>query len=196
MSEDQRLMLVTQLNHIDFLSQTIEALNERVEERLGPFEDQIRRLDAIPGVGRQTAQDVIAEIGVDMSSFPTVAHLCSWAKVCPGSDESAGKRRSGSTGKGNRYIRAALADAAWAASHSRKTYFGAQVGHRRGKKRAIVAVSNSILGTIYYMLRNGTEYHDLGPDHFDEHSLQRITKAAKRRLEQAGWEVHLELRAA
>ena len=199
MSEDQRLMLVTQLQHIDFLSQRIEDLNERIEERMRPFEDQLQRLDGIPGVGRRTAQEIVAEIGVDMSRFPSAQHLCSWARVCPGLNESAGKRKSGSTGKGNPYIRAALAEAAWAASHSRKTYLGAQFGrlaHRRGKKRAVVAVSNSILGIVYYMLRNGTEYRDLGPDHFEEHSLERITKAAKRRLEQAGWEVHLVKRAA
>lgn len=158
MSEDQRLMLVTQMQHIDFLSGQIETLNTRIEERMRSFEEQLRRLDDIPGVGRRTAEDVVAEIGVDMSRLPSAEHLCSWAKVCPGSDESAGKRRSGSTGAGNRYLRAALAEVAWGASRSRNTYFGAQFGriaHRKGKKRTTVAVSNSILRTAHYLLRDG-----------------------------------------
>lgn len=140
-----------------------------------------------------------SEVGVDMSRFPSAEHLCSWAKVCPGSNESAGKRKSGATGTGNRYIRATLAEAAWAAASSRRSYLGTQFGriaHRRGKKRAVVAVSNSIPQIIYYMLRDGTDFHDLGPHHFDERSADRITRSAKRRLEGLGWEVHLVKPAA
>jgi transposase len=194
MSEDQRLMLLTQLQHLDFLTERIEALSARIEERMRPFEDQIRRLDTIPGVGRRVAEEVVAEVGVDMGRFPSAAHLCSWARVCPGLNESAGKRGPATTGYGNRYVRSALAEAAWAASRTKNTYLASQfwrIAGRRGKKRAVVAVSNSTLRIIYHLLRDGTEYQDLGADYFDQRAFHYVTRSAVKRLERLGWEVHL-----
>ena len=194
MSDDQRLMLLTQLRHIDFLGDQIDGLNARIEERMRPFEKQLEQLDGITGIGRRGAEELVAEVGVDMSRFPSANHLCSWAKVCPGVEESPGKRRNVSTGKGNPYIRAMLAEAAWAASHSRKTYLGehfSRIARRRGKKRAVVAVSNTILRIAYFMLRDGTEYNELGPNYFDERAEQEVTRSSVRCLEKFGWKVTL-----
>jgi len=194
MSDDQRIMLVTQLHHVDFLTERIEVLNARIEERMHPFDEVITRLDGIPGIGRRGAEELIAEIGVDMSRFPSADHLCSWAKVCPGLNESAGKRANTSTGKGNRYLRSMLAEAAWAASKSRDTYLSSlfwRIAGRRGKKRAVIAVANSILRIVYYMLRDTTEFKDLGGAYFDERSFHAVTRSSVKRLERLGWEVHL-----
>jgi transposase len=194
MSEDQRLMLLTQLRHLDFLTEQVDALSLRIEERMHPFDDQIRRLDTIPGVGRRVAEELIAEVGVDMARFPSAAHLCSWAKVCPGLNESAGKRGPATTGHGNRYLSAALGEAAWAASRTKNTYLQSQfwrIAGRRGKKRAVVAVSNSTLRIVYYMLRDGTQYSDLGADYFDQRAFHYVTRSSVKRLERLGWEVHL-----
>jgi transposase len=199
MSEDQRLMLTTQLRHVDFLTEQIDALSAGIEERMRPFEKQITRLDGVPGIGRRGAEELVAEIGVDMSRFPSAEHLCSWARVCPGLNESAGKRKSTSTGRGNRYLRAMLAEAAWAASRKQKSYLNSQfwrIAGRRGKQRATIAVSNSILRIVYYMLRDGTQYQDLGVDYLEKRSFHYVTRAAKARLESVGWEVHLARRAA
>lgn len=194
MSEDQRFMLLTQLQHIDFLTERIESLSQRIEERMRPFEEQIARLDTIPGIGTRGAEELIAEIGVDMSRFPTAAHLCSWAKVCPGLNESAGKRGPASTGHGNPYVRSLLVEAAWAASRSRKTYLASQfwrIAGRRGKKRATGAVANSILTIAFHLLQDKIDYADLGPNYFDERAAQHVTRQAVRRLEALGWEVYL-----
>jgi transposase len=199
MSQDQRLMLSTQLRHIDFLTEQIDELSSAIEERMAPFEEQIARLDGIPGIGRRGTEELIAEIGVDMSRFPSAEHLCSWARVCPGLNESAGKRKNTSTGKGNRYLRAMLAEAAWAASKKKNSYLNSQfwrIAGRRGKQRATIAVSNSILRIVYYMLRDGTEYKDLGADYLEKRSFHYATRAAKGRLETLGWEVVLTRKAA
>jgi transposase len=196
MGEHQRMLLRLQLRHVTQLDEAIEQVSAQVEERLGPCESQLVRLDTIPGVSRRGAQEIVAAIGVDMARFPTHRHLASWAKLCPGTNESAGKRGSASTGKGNPYLREALMEAAWAAGRTKNTYLAAQFHRlktRRGAKRAVVAVAHSILVIAYHILKeDGTVYTDLGPNYFDQRSKEATTKRTVKRLERLGYKVTLE----
>jgi transposase len=195
----QRFMLQSQLRHLDFLEEEIARLDEEVEARMRPFEETVERLDQIPGIGQRTAQDVLAEIGTDMTPFPTAAHLASWAKLCPGNNQSAGKRKSGRTGKGNPWLKSALTEAAKSASRTKDTYLSAQrrrIAARRGKNRASIAVAHSILNSIYYMLRDGTTYRELGGNYFDERNRHYVVQRSVRRIERLGYRVTLELEAA
>jgi transposase len=174
------------LDRIDQLSAAILELSIRIEEAMLPFARQIDQLRTIPGVGQATAEVIIAETGGDMSRFRTAGHLASWAGVCPGHHESAGKRKSGKTRHGNRWLGAALGTAAMAASRTKdKTYLGARYHRlvpRLGKKKAIVAVEHSILTAVWHMLTHDVDYHDLGGDYFTrrdpQRALQRITRQA------------------
>jgi transposase len=180
---------------LEFLDRQIADLNLEVEQRLRPFEALLVRLDAIPGIGQRNAEQILVEVGTDMSRFPTAAHFASWAKLCPGNDESAGKRRSGRTGVGSRWLRSTMVEAAWSASRVRNSYFAAQYHRlvpRRGKRRPAVAVAHSMLIAIYHLIKDGTVYQDLGPTHFDELDRQRITHRAVRRLQALGYLVTLE----
>jgi transposase len=144
------------LAHINYLDESIAKLSTEVERAIAPFSDKVELLDAIPGVGRRTAEVLIAEIGADMSRFATHRHLASWAGMSPGNEESAGKRRSGKTRKGSKWLRSALTEAASAAARSRSTYLAAHYARlrgRRGSKRAAVAVEHSILVIAYYILK-------------------------------------------
>jgi transposase len=195
MGPHQQLLLASHLRHLDFLEVEIAQLNQEVAARLEPCQEALERLDEIPGVGRRCAQDILAEVGTDMSRFPTAGHLASWAKVCPGIHESAGKRKSTSTGHGNKWLRATLTEAAQAAGRTRGTYLWAQyhrLAARRGKNRATMAVAHTILTTIYYMLRRGTRYQDLGPNYFDERDRQAAVRRTVHRLERLGYRVTLE----
>lgn len=194
----QRQMLASQLRHIDFLDQEIEQLDREITERLRPFEAILRRLDTIPGVGRRVAEEILVMIGVDMSRFLTAAHLASWAKLCPGNDESAGKRGSGRTGKGNPWLRTALLEAARAAARARDTYLAAQyhrIAARRGAKRAAVAVAHTILVIAYHIVKDGTTYQELGAHYFDKRAKETIARQAVKRLEQIGYRVIIEAAA-
>lgn len=193
--EHQRFMLARQLAHIDFLNETIEQLDEEIAERMRPFGEQIERLDEIPGVGRRTAEVVVAEVGVDMERFPTERHLASWAGMCPGNHESAGKRQKGTTRKGNPWLRAALIEAAHAAGRKKDSYLSAQYRRlmtRRGKKKAAVAVGHSILVIAYSLLNRDTSYQDLGGEYFDEHDRQAVERRLIYRLEGMGYKVTLQ----
>jgi transposase len=177
----QRFLLARQLAHIDFLDASVAEVSAEIAARLRPCEDKMERLATIPGIGRRTAEVLIAEIGTDMSRFPTPAHLASWAGMCPGNDESAGKRRSGKTRKGSPWLRSTLIEAARAAGRSKGTYLAAQyhrLAARRGSKRAAVAVGHTILLIIYRLLSQGDVYHDHGDRYFDE----RDRHAVERRL--------------
>jgi len=191
----QRMMLSTQLGHIRFLDGQIERLNREVEERMRPFEEAIEAIDAIPGVGRRIAEEVLAETGADMAQFPNAAHLASWVGVCPGNNESAGKRKSGRARKGNPHARQALVEAAQSAAHTKDTYLSSQyhrIAARRGNKRAIVAVAHTILTIMYHILTERTTYRELGPDHFDKLNQDAVARRAIKKLETLGYKVTIE----
>lgn len=193
-TDHHRFVLEALLDQLDDLERRIERFSRRIEELSGPFAAAIQVVAGLPGFDQRSAQNVVAEIGPDMSRFPTDDHLASWAGICPGSNASGGKRKSGKTTKGSRWLRTALVQAAWAASHTKDSYFRAQfrrlVG-RRGKKRALVAVAHSLLVVIYHLLRTGRPYHDLGVAYLDTLDSQRIVRSHVRRLESLGYNVTL-----
>jgi transposase len=195
----ERFLVARQLAHIDFLDESIEQVSAEVAERLRPIQEALDQLDTIPGVGRYVAEALVAEIGTDMSRFPTAGHLASWAGMCPGNRESAGKRLSGKTRKGSPWLRALLVQAAHAAGRKKNTYLAAQYRRltaRRGKKRAAVAVGHSILVIAYHILKAGTVYDDLGPAFFDERQRARTERRLVQRLEALGYAVTLQPTAA
>jgi transposase len=194
-----RFMLKLLLDDLETTEASIQRLEERLEEVMRPLARELELLDSIPGVDRRVAQILLAEVGPDMSHFASAAHLCSWAAMCPGNHQSAGKRQSGRTCKANRWLRSALVQAAWAASHSKGTYLSSmyhRLAGRRGKKRALMAGGHSILNSSYFMLKRNEEYKDLGPDHFDKLPRQRLTRNLVQRLEAQGYKVTLEKVAA
>jgi transposase len=191
----QRFVLAEQLSHIDALNEAIERVSIEIAERVHPFEAAIERLDYVPGVGRRTAEALVAEIGIDMARFPTPAHLASWAGMCPGNHESAGKQQSGRTRPGNKWLKAALVEAAQAIARTRGTYLATQyrrLAVRRGKQKAAVAVGHSLLVIAYHLLARDCEYEDLGPNYFDQRDRQLVQRRLVRRLEDLGYRVNLE----
>jgi transposase len=195
LTEHHRFMLEGLLAQVAFLDAQIGRLDRRLEEQMRPFEEQLRRLDTIDGIDRVGAQSVLAELGADMTQFPDADHLASWAGMSPGNDESAGKRRSGKTAKGNKWLRRTLTQAAWAATKRKRGYLAAQyrrLAARRGKNRAIVAVGHTILVAAYYILQDAVEYHDLGSDHFDQLRRERTVAHLVSRLQRLGYSVALE----
>lgn len=191
----QRFMLTSLLNHLDFLTLEITRLDEKVAERLEHFAELIIRLDAIPGVGRRGAEEIISEIGTDMTRFPSAANLASWARMCPGNNESGGKRRAESIGPGNKWLRSALVEAALGASRTKKSYLRAQyyrLAARKGRKRAAIAVAHSILVIIYHMIKSGNSYEDLSATYFEERAKSRVLTRAVQRIEQLGYRVTVE----
>ncbi|WP_031540319.1 MULTISPECIES: IS110 family transposase [unclassified Bacillus (in: firmicutes)] len=188
----QRMMLKSILSHIDFLTKHIEMIDEEIESRLEPSKEDIERLDSIPGIAIPTAQQILAEIGNKVGEqFPTAAHLCSWAGVVPGHNESAGKKKSSKTKKGNKYLRSALIEAAHSVARS-KTYLGAlyrRICARKGRKRAGMAVAHAMLRIAYYLLTRKEYYVDLGEDHFDKQKQQSIVSYSVKRLEKLGYQV-------
>jgi transposase len=194
------LILSHILAHLDYLDEAIGALTEEVERRLVPFAHKAENLATITGVAQRVSQVILAELGPDMSRFPSDRHAASWAALCPGNNESAGKRRSGKTRKGNPHLRAALIEAANAAIRSKNTYLRAQyeqVKRRRGHKKAIVAVAHSILIAAYHILKDDVPYQDLGGDHFARRAdPERITKRLVAQLERLGHTVTLQTSTA
>jgi transposase len=175
----------------------VEArIREEVDACVDPFvPEAVALLDSIPGVGEHVAHAIVAEIGVDMARFPSDGHLASWAGMSPGNHESAGKRRSGQTTKGSTYLRTALIEAAWAASHGKGTYWAAKykrLVRRLGKKKALVALGHNLLRVAYYLLKRRVRYTDLGSDYFDRQQVQRQRQRLVQRLEALGVKVTLE----
>lgn len=195
----QRLMLKTQLRHVDELDMLIEQLDTEIKRRMLPFEEDLERLDTIPGVARRTAEQIVAEAGTDMSRYPSAAHLCSWAGLAPGNNESAGKRKSGRTTKGNPTLRRALVEAARAAARTKNTYLSSlyhRIAARRGANRAAVAVAHRIMIIVYHLLKEKQAYNELGPHYYEERRREQVTKQAIRKLQSLGYNVTLEIQTA
>lgn len=201
-TQHHQFMLEQLLDHLAHLEQQLAAFSKRIEDCLRPFVNDatFKRLDTIPGVNRETIENVVAEIGVDMRQFPTAGHLASWAGMCPGNEESAGKRKRSRTTKGNVWLRRALSQASWAAARKKDSYFQAQyrrLAGRRGKKRAVIAVGHALLEVIYHLLKDPLlEYHDLGANYFDTLDPKRLCRHFVKRLESLGFEVTLVPRTA
>jgi transposase len=187
------------LAHIDFLDESIDRLSAAIEEQIAPFAAAVELLCTIPGVRRRAAEVIIAETGGDMTAFATAGHLASWAGVCPGNDESAGKRRSGRTRKGSKWLRGTLIEAARAAARTRDTYLAAQyqrVRARRGANRASLAVAHSLLTAVWHMLQTGETYLDPGGDYYTRRDPERTTRRLIAQLERLGHTVTLTEGAA
>jgi transposase len=200
-SEHHRFLLRRLLSHVSYLEGQSEQFSAHIAGRLNELLPAavVQRLDRVPGVNRTTIENVIAEIGTDMRVFPDEHHLSSWCGMCPGNEESAGRRLRSRTRKGNRWLRRALAEAAWAASHVKDSYLSAQyrrLAGRRGKKRALVAVGHSLLVILYHVLKNNVEYQDLGPDYFERLEPERLRRYLVRRLQGLGYDVTLAPKAA
>ena len=192
--DHQRFMLSSQLRHLEYLEGEIARLDEEVDRRLNPFEETVAAVDTIPGIGRRTAQVIMAEMGADMERFPTPGHLASWAGVCPGNNRSGDKSKRGPTRKGNSWLKPALVEAARAAART-KTYLGAQyrrLARRIGAGRAAVAVAHSIAVILHHVIRTGQPFVDLGYQYFEERDRTAITRRAVRRLESLGHRVTLQ----
>jgi transposase len=197
--EHHRFLLQLHLDQLQSLGALIERLGARIEAAVAPLAKAAENLRTIPGVSRRVAETVLAEIGTAMEQFPTAAHLASWAGMCPGSDESAGKRRSGRTTKGSRWLRGMLVQAAWAASHTKDSYLAAQyrrLARRRGRKRALLAVGHTLLVIMYHVLQRGVPYRELGASYLDRLEPQRLVRQLVKRLEQLGHKVTLEAMTA
>lgn len=183
------------LAKIDYLDEALERLTAEIDRRVTPFGPMLTALDSIPGINRIGAISLVAETGGDMQHFPSAAHLCSWAGMCPGHDESAGKRRTGKTRKANRYLRTTLVQAGVAASHQKDSALRAlyaRVKGRRGHKKAVVAVGHQILEIAYYVMRDGVTYHELGPDYFQRHDRERTARRHVKQLEALGYIVTVQ----
>jgi len=200
LTEAQRWVLTELLDQYEGVEEAVkrveQKIGEEVEHAPDPFvREAVKLLDTIPGIAERVAETIVSEIGVEMSQFPTDGHLASWAGMCPGNNESAGKRKSGKTRKGNRYLRAALVQAAWAASHQKGTYLAAQYQRlvkRMGKKKALVAVGHSILVIVYHVLATRTSYQELGGDYFDQRHVAHHRARLIRQLEGLGLKVTVE----
>jgi len=195
MTPHHRFMLKLHLEHIDALDRSIEAVETEVGSAIEPFRVLTELLTTMPGVSDIVANVIVSEIGLDMSRFPTPGHLISWAGLCPRNDESAGKRRSTRVRKGAPWLKTTLVQAAWSAARAKGTYLRAQflrLKTRRGPRKAILAVAASMLTAAYFMLRDGVEYRDLGPDHFDRTDKSKTIKRLVHKLSELGCEVEIK----
>jgi len=194
-SAHHRVLLAHILAHLDFLDEAIEQLSAEVAARMAPFEDALGCLDTIPGVDRKAAEGTVAELGVDMSRFPTHRHLAAWTGLCPGNRETAGKRKPAKSRKGDVWFRRYAIEMALAASRTKGTYLNAlyhRLVRRKGHKKAIVAVAHAIVVIMYHMLKHKVPYRDLGADYFDKLNSTQIQRHHVRRLESLGFKVILE----
>lgn len=194
-----RFMLAQHLAHIDFLDEAIAELDRQIAEQMRPFAAALATWDSLPGINQRIAEILVAELGPDLQPFEDAEHLASWAGMCPGNNESAGKRKSGRTRKGSPWLRRALVEAAHGAAHTKHKYFQAlyrRLAARRGTQRAAVAVGHSLLVTGYYLITRQTVYQDLGGNYFDERDREAVKRRAVRRLEMLGYRVELAPTAA
>jgi len=198
-TKHHRFLLRLHLDQIDALGAAMATVDVQVETNLGPFRTAVDLIKSIPGFDDLGAHVVVSEIGIDMSRFPSEAHLISWAGICPRNDESAGKRRSNRLRKGAPWLKTTLVQCSWAAIKKKNSYLQAQyhrIKARRGPKKAIMAVAASILTAIYHMLKDGTMYQDLGHNHFNRHSADRQKHRLVKRLADLGYAVEIKPLAA
>ena len=187
----QRKLLAQIINHIDDLNRRIGELDKLVQAYMTEYEAAIEAIDEIPGIARRSAEVILAEIGIDMSRFPSAAHLCSWAGICPGNYQSAGRRKHGKTTKGNKALKTILTQCAKSAKTVKSSYFSAQyqrITARRGKNRATLAVAHSMLIAIYHILSKKVAFRDLGADYYDSFNRDRKINSYLKRLKALGWE--------
>jgi transposase len=195
MTQHHRWMLMLLRDELEFLEKQIANLDARIRDRMCQYQKAAELCTTVPGIEAVAAANIIAEIGINMEQFPSAQHLASWAGLCPGNHESAGKRLSGKARNGCVWLRRSLCQAAWAASHSKNTYLSAQfrrLAARKGKKRALVAVGHTILVIVFHMLKNHQPYRDLGADYFDRRNGEQIKRSLIRRLERLGLQVTVQ----
>ena len=200
-TDDQRWLLDKELRQMEWLEEQVVALEQEIERRVAPFEEQIRRLLTVPGIERKTAWTILAEIGVDMSVFPDARHLASWAGLCPGNRESAGKRMSGRTRKANRYVKRAMCQAAWAASHTKDTYLSAfyrRICVRKGRPKAVMALAHHLITIVYQILSRSEVYIELGGkllrlggNYYDRRNKPKVVASLLHRLSRLGYYAEL-----
>lgn len=197
LNDNQRWMLARLLAQVGTLEEEIAAYSNRIKDQMSAYQKQLERLETIGGVGLRSAENLLAEIGPDMDQFPTDDQLISWGALCPGKDKSGGKQRSSKTPKGNKWLKRALTEAAWAASHEKNSYLAAlykRLSPRRGKKRAIIAVARTILQAAWHILKEDVDYHERGGDYFDHLNEEKSKGYLIKRLEKLGFEVELKPR--
>src|SRR5215813_3342602 len=191
-TQHHRFLLGELMDHLEFVESKMSKLETEIAARLAPFQDQIKRLCEVPGINCVSAWGIISEIGLDMNQFPDAAQLASWAGLCPGNWESAGKRQSGRTRKGSPWLRRHLCQSAWGVSTKQNNYLSAlfrRLAGRRGVKRATIAVAHALLVIAYHILKTQAHYHELGADHFDRLHPERLTRRLVKRLEGLGFQV-------
>jgi transposase len=183
------------LSHLDYLEEAMERVSQEIGQRLQEDQAAIELLDSVPGISQRAAEILVAELGTDLSRFPSAKHLASWAGMCPGNKESGGKRLSGKTRKGNVWLRQVLIEIAHVASKTKDTYLAAQyrrIAAGRGKKRALVALGHTILVIVYHILTRRKPYQELGGAYFDQLERERVEQRLVRRLQRLGYTVSLE----
>ena len=193
--DNQRWLLKRLLEQLQTIEREIVIYSDQIKAQMAAYQRQLERLDTISGVGQRNAENILAEIGPQMGQFPTADHLVSWGALCPGKDESAGKRRSSKTAKGNRWLKRALTEAAWAATLERESYLAAlyrRLAPRRGNKRAIIAVARTILQAAWYLLKEEVEYKELGGDYFERLNEEKTADYLVKRLRKLGYQVELK----
>lgn len=192
----QKKLVRAILDHIDDMTERIKDLDDTIDNEIKGYEDAIKKIDELPGIGKRSAEIIVAEMGIDMSRFPTAAHLASWVGLCPGNNESAGKRKSGKTPKGNKYLKSTLIQCAKAAKSKTDNFFHAQYQRlvvRRGANRATVAVAHSMLIAIYNMLKNNVPFKDLGCDYYTKFNTESKARYYVRKLKELGVSVPVSL---
>jgi len=192
----QKQLIGAILDHMDDMTRRIKELDRIIDNHMKRFEDSIRKIDELPGIGKRSAEVIVAEIGIDMSHFPSAAHLCSWTGICPGNNESAGKRKSGKTTKGNKCLKSTLIQCAQSAIKDKDSFFHAQYQRlvvRRGANRATVAVAHSMLIAIYHMLKNNIPFKDLGSGYYTKFSSEAKARYYMRKLQELGVSIPVSL---